>query len=421
MKEEVIRINEKTFVHLYQNNNFKSNVIATFLLTDLNREEVTKNALIPAVLRRGTEKLKTMKEISTYMNDMYGAVFDASVDKIGDKQSIQLYLSVIDNNYALEGENLLSKALYFIYDVLYHPKLENHAFDEKYVEGEKETLRELIKGKINNKGAYANARCLEEMLEDDPYALYKYGYEEDLEKITPENLYAHYQKLLKEGEIHFYISGNVDQEKILTFFYENFERKEENYPEIIRTKKANIDFEKVKEVTEHMDVVQGKLVLGYDVKVPLTAKSFYTMLVYNAILGSSSNSKLFQNVREKASLAYTIRSSYIKHKGILMISAGIESGKYEKALELTKIQVDDMKKGNFTDDDIIDAKVFLENLFTSCLDDQTTMIELGIGQFVAGVNDNIEEMIDNIKKVSKEEIIQIANEIKLEMVYYLTK
>lgn len=414
-----MRINEKTFIHITRAENFKSNVIAAFLLVDLNKKTVTKNALIPAVLRRGTQNLQTMKDISIKMNEMYGAVFDASTDKIGDKQSIQLYISPIDNAYALEGEDLLGESLQFIYDVIFHPKLENGVFDAEYVAGEKETLRELIKGKINNKASYANFRCLEEMLGDDPYALYKYGNEADLNEITPENLYEQYQHLLKTAEIHFYISGNVDSESVKAFFLDKFERQDGPFEESIRTKKAKIGFEEEKQIIENMDVVQGKLVLGYDVDLPIGTDSLYKVLVYNAILGSSSNSKLFQNVREKASLAYTIRSSYLKHKGILLLSAGIEADKYDKALELIKVQVDDMKNGNFTDEDIQDAKVFLENLFLSCLDDQTTLIELDIGQFVAGIEDSVEEMVKKIHMVSREDIIEVGNQVKLATTYYL--
>ena len=419
MKEEVMRVNKHTFIHITHAENFKSNVIAAFLLTDLNRETVTKNALIPAVLRRGTQNLKTMKEISIKMNDMYGAVFDASTDKIGDKQSIQLYLSMIDNAYALEGEDLLGEGLDFLYDIIYHPKLENGVFDAEYVSGEKETLRELIKGKINNKASYANFRCLEEMLGDDPYAVYKYGNEADLEEITSENLYEQYRYLLETAEIHFYISGNVDSEAVKAFFLDKFEKQEGVLEDTPRTKKAEIAFVEEKQVIENMDVVQGKLVLGYDVDLPIGAETLYPILVYNAILGSSSNSKLFQNVREKASLAYTIRSSYLKHKGILLISAGIEADKYDKAVALIKVQVEDMRKGNYTEEDIQDAKVFLENLFMSCLDDQTTLIELNIGQFVAGIEDSVEEMVRKISAVSREEIVNVANSIKPVISYYL--
>ena len=244
----------------------------------------------------------------------------------------------------------------------------------------------------------------------------------DLDKIDANNLYEQYKKLLETSEKHFYISGNVDIEKLKNFFEEKFEKADiSDSSNIVRTKKDDIKVQDVKNVFEHMDVTQGKLVLGYDVDVDLSAESFYKMLVYNAILGSSSNSKLFQNVREKASLAYTTRSTYIKHKGVLLVTAGIELDKHDKALELIEIQVDDMKKGNFTDEDLKDAKVFLENLFTSCLDDQTTMIELSIGQFIAGIPDDVEQMVEKIKNVSRDDVVEVANKLTLVTNYYLAK
>lgn len=424
MKEEIVRINEKTFIHIINVTKFKSNLIAAFLLTDLNRETVTKNALIPAVLRRGTEKLKTMKDISIKMEEMYGALFDASTDKIGDKQAVELYISSINNDYALENEDLLTESLNFMYDAIYNPKLVNGIFDEEYVSQEKETLRELIKSKINNKGTYAILRCTEEMFKDDPYALYKYGIEEDLDNINAENLYEQYKKLLDESEKHFYISGKINSEEIKNFFYDKFKKEEVSNDKIIRTKKSELKInseELPKKITEKMDVTQGKLVLGYDVDIDLTPENFYKMTVCNVILGGSSNSKLFQNVREKASLAYTTRSSYLKHKGVLMITAGIELDKYDKALELIEIQVNDMKQGNFSDEDLKDAKVFLENLFNTCEDDQMTMVELSIGQFVLGIDDTVEEMIENFKKVTREDVIEMANKLKLVVNYYLAQ
>ncbi len=423
MKEQVIKLNKRIFIHLMKTDKFKSNVIAAFLLTDLDKETVTKNALIPAVLRRGTAKLKTMKDISIKMDEMYGALFDASTDKIGDKQAIQLYASTINNKFALNGEDLLSETLEFMFDAIYNPYLENGIFCEEYVNGEKETLRDLIQSKINNKGSYAIFRCTEETFGDEPYALFKYGIEEDLAGITASNLYEQYQMLLNKSEKHFYICGDVEEEKIKEFF----EKKYENIPTTLemiheseyRTKKSELNISEVKEVRENMDVTQGKLVLAYDVDVDLSAENFYKMTLYNTILGASSNSKLFQNVREKASLAYTTRSTYLKHKGVLFVTAGIELDKYEKALELIKIQVDDMRSGNFTDEDIKDAKVFLKNLFNSIKDDQITLVELSIGNFILGLDATIDEMVTSFEKVTREDIVEVANKVRLVTNYYL--
>ena len=420
MKESIVRINEKVVIHFIKTDKFKSNVVAAFLLTELNRENITKNALIPAVLRRGTATLNTMKDISIKMDELYGALFDASVDKIGNNQAVQLYTSVINNKFALNDEDLMSEALNFMYEAIYNPYLENGVFSEEYVKGEKETLREIIKGKINNKPSYAMFRCTEEMYGEHPYALFKYGVEEDLESITAANLYEQYKYVLETSEKHFYICGDVNEDEVKAFFCSKFEEREVAGELLKPLAKPEIKYDGVKEVVEKMDVTQGKLVLGYDVDVDLSKESFYKMTLYNTILGASSNSKLFQNVREKASLAYTTRSTYLKHRGVLFVTAGIELDKYEKALELIKIQVDDMRKGNFSDEDIIDAKVFLKNLFNSIKDDQITIIELSIGQFVLGFDDSIDDLIAGFEKVTREDIIEMANKVNLVTNYWLT-
>ena len=420
MKESIVRINEKVVIHFIKTDKFKSNVVAAFLLTELNRENITKNALIPAVLRRGTATLNTMKDISIKMDELYGALFDASVDKIGNNQAVQLYTSVINNKFALNDEDLMSEALNFMYEAIYNPYLENGVFSEEYVKGEKETLREIIKGKINNKASYAMFRCTEEMYGEHPYALFKYGVEEDLESITAANLYEQYKYVLETSEKHFYICGDVNEDEVKSFFCSKFEEREVAGELLKPLAKPEIKYDAVKEVVEKMDVTQGKLVLGYDVDTDLSKESFYKMTLYNTILGASSNSKLFQNVREKASLAYTTRSTYLKHRGVLFVTAGIELDKYEKALELIKIQVDDMRKGNFSDEDIIDAKVFLKNLFNSIKDDQITIIELSIGQFVLGFDDSIDDLIAGFEKVTREDIIEMANKVNLVTNYWLT-
>lgn len=419
MKENITKINNNLVIHTINTNKFKTNLIAAFLVVDLNKENITKNALIPAVLRRGTANLTTMKEISNKIDNMYGAIFDASSDKIGDKQVIQFYISTIDDEYALNNEKLLLESIDFVNDLIFNPKLTNGAFDAEYVKGEKEQLRELIKGKINDKASFATYRCIEEMFKDEAYGVYKYGREEDLEKITPENLYEQYKKVLNEGELHIYVVGKYNEEEIINYLKEKINFTPDNIEKKIEYKEKNIENIEVKNIKDTQDVTQGKLVLGYDVLVNPSSEDYFMIMVYNAILGGSVNSKMFQNVREKESLAYTARSLYIKHKGILLITAGIEIEKHEKALELIKIQVEDMKKGNFTEDDIKYAKVFLENLFKTYTDDLSTIVDLSFGNYLLNMNYTVEEIIEKINDVSKKEIVEIANKVVLRVNYFL--
>ena len=419
MNEKITKLNNNLFIHIINTDKFKTNLIAAFILVDLEKDNITKNALIPAVLRRGTENLKTMKEISNRMDEMYGAIFDASSDKIGNKQALQFYISTIDDEYALNNEKLLLESIDFMNDLIFNPKLVNGKFDEDYVSGEKEQLRELIKGKINDKSSYAVYRCIEEMFKDEAYGIYKYGREEDLDEINSNNLYEQYKNIISEGEMHFYVVGNFDEEEILNVLREKIKFEGNNLEKKYEYKEKQEENIEVKNIKDVQDVIQGKLVLGFDALVNPSSDDYYKIMVYNSILGGYVNSKMFQNVREKESLAYTVRSMYIKHKAILLITAGIEINKYEKALELIKLQVEDMKNGNFSEEDIKNAKVFLTNLYKSYMDDSSTIVDLSMGQYLLNMNFDVYEMIEKINKVNKEDILEVASKMKLRVNYFL--
>lgn len=420
MDEKLVKLDKGIFLHIINTNKFKTNLLAAFLLTDLVKDEVTTNALIPSVLKRGTKNYKTIKEISNKMDDMYGAIFDASSDKIGDNQALQFYISTIDDEYALNHEKLLFESIDFMHELIFNPKTIDGKFDEEYVNGEKEMLRELIKSKINDKASYALYRCTEEMFKDEAYGVYKYGREEDLDKINAQNLYEVYQKLINTSEIHLYVVGKFDEKEIIEYMKQKFilnrnieERAKKSF------KPADFKVNDVRVVNDKQDVTQGKIVLGYEAFVNPSSEDYYKVMVYNAILGGSVPSKLFQIVREKMSLCYTIRSMFIKHKSVMFITAGVEMNKKEEALNGIKAQEEDMRKGNFSETDIEDAKVFLINLYKSYSDDATTLVDLSMGQYLLDMNFDINQIIENIGKVTKEDIVEVANKMSLKVEYFL--
>ena len=429
MNEKIIQVKENAFIHVMKTEKFKTNFIASFVLVDLNREEITKNALIPAVLKRGTTKMPTMKVISDAMDDLYGAIFDASSDKLGNKQALQFYISCIDDAYALNGEKVLSDSVNFINDLMFHPQLNNGVFHKEYVEQEKIQLLELIKSRINDKASYALCRAIEELYPVDPYGVYKYGREEDIFTINEINLYEQYQKVMREGEYHIYLVGRIQEEmvqKVSHLIETEIEELQKNqsintiYSHRVSVDKTDLNkITTVKHVKDTGEVIQGKIVLAYDAKIDPFSDDLYKVFVYNAILGSSATSKLFQNVREKKSMAYTIRSMYLKHKALMLITAGIEMDKYEKALTYIKAEVEDMRKGNFTEEDIQNAKVFLENVYKTYTDDEVNMVNMSMGHFLLGMTFDIDEMIEKVKAVNKQDIIDIANNMEPKLEYYL--
>ena len=409
-------------IHKIETNQFKTNLYAVFLATPLKRENVTKDALIAAVLRRGTKNIISQDKISKELEEMYGASFDCGIEKTGDNHIIKFYLEALNEEFLPEKDELTQKCINILLDIVTNPFVENNGFKQEYVDGEKENLKQIINGKIDNKARYSLDRCVEEIFKGEPYGLYKYGYVEDLEKITPQNLYEYYKELIKNCKIDIYYSGIFDNDNT----EKNIEKRlQENNIEP-RNAKYVINNEmtekkqksETKTVEESMDVTQGKLVLGLQID-DNNKNSRFAASVYNAILGGGANSKLFQNVREKNSLAYTASSSYIRTKNVILVHCGIDIDKYEKALETIKEQIEDMKKGNFTDKDIEDAKKLIISSVKSISAEQDTEITYDYGQELSNEHTTIKDYQQNIEQVKREQIVDIANKININTIYFL--
>lgn len=414
-------IQEGIKVHIINTENFKTNLISVFLTTELNSENVTKNSLVSAVLRRGSKTMKTQEEISKQMEDMYGASFDCGLDKTGDNQVLKFYIETLNDKFLPhEGENLLKKSLEKLFEIVFNPLIEKESFKDEYVEQEKNNVKQRIEGKIDNKARYALDRCIEEMYKNEPFGLYKFGYIEDLEKIDCKNLYEYYKKLISNCKIDIFISGTFDNKKIENEIFNN--------KDIIKLAKRNAKYNKLENqkretkeeniVIESMDVSQGKLVLGLNVNIE-DEDLKYDVMIYNSILGGTANSKMFQNVREKANLAYVASSSYLRYKNNIFINCGIEIKNYEKALELIRLQIQDMEKGNFSEVDIENAKKGIIANIKTIEDEQDTGISYYFGQEMTNKNITLQEYIDRINKVTKESIVNVAKNISIDTIYFL--
>lgn len=414
-------IKEGITLHIIPTKNFKTNLLAVFLTVPLERKNVTLDTLLTLVLRRGSKSMPTQEEISKKLEEMYGASFDCGIEKTGDNHVLKFYLESLNDEYLPQKQDLLKESINTLFSIIWDPLTENGTFKRDYVEAEKQNLKQIIEGKIDNKAVYALERCIEEMYQDKPYGLYKYGYIEDLEKINEKNLYDYYQTFMEHTKIDIFLSGNID---------ESAEKEIKNSEEIQKLKERKAKFvvnneetekkEKVevKEVEEKMDIAQGKLVMGLAIH-DNTPESRYPALVYNAILGGTANSKLFQNVREKASLAYTASSAYVRQKNNVFIRCGIEVENYKKAIDIINKQLEDMKSGNFSEEDMKNAKNFIEEMIEGITDEQDTEISYYLGQELSGHTMNFNQYKEAVDKVKKEDVVNLANQITTEMIYFL--
>lgn len=410
-------------IHYITNKKFKTNLIEIAIITPLSKINVTKNALIPMVLKRGTKNIKTQDKIYEKLEEMYGAIFNYDIEKVGNFHILKFNMQILNDNFILKSSNLLNEAIDLILEIIFNPLLEENTFKKEYVLLEKENLKDIINSKINNKDKYAFNRCIEEMHKNKPYGIYKYGYIEDLESINENNLYEYYINLIKNSKIDIYVSGDISKKEIknITNTNENILKlNQRNFSQILSNlKEINKEIEKVKIIKEKNDVNQGKLVIGLDITKNIENLEFISQ-VYNTILGSSPNSKLFKIVREKEKLAYTINSKYIKNINNIYIYCGIDIKEYNKTIEIIKEQLVQMEEGKFSNKELENAKKHIISIVKGIEDEQELELMQYIMQEIVNKKIKFDEYINKINNVTKNQIINIAQNIKINTIYFLT-
>lgn len=417
-------IKDGVTLHLIINENFKTDFSVVFISIPLEKENITKNALIPAVIKNGSRKYNNYQLINEELEMLYGASFDCGLDKTGDNLVLKFYIESINDNFLPEKNENLEQVLNLLLEIVFNPLVENESFKNQYVELEKKNLELLINSVKDDKDIYSYEKCINIMYKNSGYGLSKYGNIEDLKTINSKNLYSRYKEIISKGKIDIIVSGNYEKEKIQRQIEENqFIKNLNSREDILNINNFKTELkEKIdnpETVKEEMDVTQGKLVIGLDI-LPNNLEDFrFIAIMYNAIFGNGVNSKLFQIVREKESLAYTAKSEYVVQKNNIFIRCGIECEKYDKTVELIKVLLEQMKNGEFTEEDINKTKEYIISGIDSINEEQDTQILYLFGQELSKLPLKTEEYKEKIKAVTKEQITEFAQSIQLNTIYFL--
>ncbi|MBQ3054185.1 MAG: insulinase family protein [Clostridia bacterium] len=407
------KIKLKGGVDLYslKSDKFKRWSANIYLCRPLNEKEASYNAVLSAVLRRATMEYPTFRKLQLKLDNMYGTVYTSYVKKTADTHTLVLSVSSVCDKYLPEKTSV--QVLKFLKNALFNPYVINGSFDSATVELEKENRIKQIDALINNKGDYADKRLTEIMFEGQPFATDVLGSIDEIRKITAESLYEHYNNVINDSKIVLAVCGDVD----INIAKEEFEEisSNENIP---KSTVADIR-ENVKEVTEPMEVTQGKLSMGFKIErgFPLARAE---AIVFNAIFGGTATSKLFTNVRERLSLCYYANSRLFYGKRVITVRSGIEIDKYNLVKEEVLNQLSEIQKGNISNEELENAKAHLVNIYTSLDDQPRTKADLIASWLFEGESGDVEALIENIKKVSVEDIKKIAEYVKLDTVYFLT-
>ncbi|WP_374721825.1 EF-P 5-aminopentanol modification-associated protein YfmF [Peribacillus tepidiphilus] len=405
-------------LHVVNTNKYKTNTLVWKMKAPLEKETVTLRALLPHVLQSSTETYPSTTKLRTYLDDLYGASLFVDLAKKGEYHIMTFTMEIANEKFLTDSTPLLAKAFELLTEIIFKPNLENNAFTKDTVEKEKRTLKQRIQSIYDDKMKYSSVRLIEEMCKDEPFQLEANGVKEDVDAITPEALYSYYKKALSEDEIDFYVIGDVSEEEVKNLAGQFITLEERAPKPVHRHERKSI--ETPQEVIEKQDVKQGKLNIGYRTNVYYGDEEYYALQVFNGIFGGFSHSKLFINVREKASLAYYAASRLESHKGLLLVMSGIDYKNYDKAVSIIKAQMEAIQNGDFTEEELSQTKAVIKNQLLETIDVARGLVEVLYHNVMVGKDITLEEWFQKTDTVTKEDIVDVSKNIQLDTIYFLT-
>ena len=406
-------------VYKINNDKFKSIYISYNFTMEVKENSVfSNNAVLGALMAKSSRKYQTQKEIEKYLNSLYGANYDVNVEKYGDLYNLEFRIEYINKKFLPGNEDLLENILNFLKEMIYNPA----DWTDENIKREKGFILERINERKDEKLKYGVQRAEELLCKDEPFGVFLYGDQDNVQNVDKDVLKNAYSELLKSC-VTVIISGNLEGydniEETFNEVFKNIEFSSKEVTDLIYNTKRESD-NKTEEVKEYQDTTQSVLSLGLRIK-DCTIDDFYALNLYNAILGTTPSSKLFQNVREKESLAYTVRSRYYRFKDIIVIFAGINKENYQKAVDVIKEQIEAIKTGEISKEEFESAKDSLMADLLEWKDSKIAMAKMKFANIIAfkDADITVEDMRERMSKVTLEDIIRVANLVSVEKIFVL--
>lgn len=394
---------------------YKKNLISVAFSTQLSEDTATENVIVPVLLTKCNSKLPTYKAFNNKMSRLYASGIGGTAGRQYDLQTISFGAYYLDDIYALSGEKMTGIMTDILIDCLTSPVTENGVFSEKFVELEKKTVIDNIETAINDKRSYAIERAMKTICKGEPASVCSYGTVEKAKLITPDSAYKAYRRMLEIMPCEIICTGCSDFEGVAEKFAAAFEKAGRHDIENTTIALSPVKTQ-TEEVTERLTVNQSKLVLGFKSHSDDDA----ALVLLQKIFGGTTSSKLFRNVREKMSLCYYCSAARNDLKGIMLVNSGVENENIEKTKEAVIDQLEEIKNGNFTNEDINFAEMAIKNDFKSVADSAGNVSNWYFDCIRKNDIVTPEEKLGRYLGVSKERIIAAAKSMVLDSVYVLT-
>lgn len=397
---------------------FTSNQFSAHFILPLKEESASLYCLLTRVLKKATALHPSQEAVNKRLEELYAATVGAGVTKLGENESFFITANMLDNRFSFDGTDIEREVLTFAKEILFAPLLENGVFSEKIVVREKKSQIDRIRAGINNKNAYAVGRCREVMCADERYRFSLLGTEENAAKITPAELYDAYLEVLSSAKVEVIYIGKSSPDEVCALALDFLDGVSPRNAMPLKTD-VLLSADRVRRVTETVYASQGNLVMGFRTGCEENEEDAFVFMLFDAIYGSSPVSKLFMNVREKLSLCYHCSSRYDRHKGVMMVTAGIENKNKDLAEKEIMAQLEEIQKGNVTENEFLYAKEALYDAFRTVTDSQGSMENWRLHQSVRASFVNPEEAADKLRRLTLDDVVRVANKITLDTVYFL--
>ncbi len=413
------RIGEEVYFSSVTDPKFKHNRISVNYILPLEKETVSANALIPFLLRKGSRECPDFTLLNQKLYSLYGATLSADVSKYGGYQGLDVSISGLDDKFTLDGEAMVAQCAGLLAGLATDPNLVDGAFPEKDVELEKQYLIDSIEAEINDKRAYAINKCRTIMCEGEPAALRKYGYVEDVKKITPQSAAETFLRVRRTARVEILFVGCGDctpAEEIMEATFAKLDRAPIALPEQVRVPAAA----QVKQEVERMDLSQSKLAMGFRTGAAQNMDELSAMRLMVAMFGGTPFSRLFVNVREKLSLCYYCAARFDRITGIMLVDSGVEAQNREKAQAEILNQLEVMKRGGFTDEELENTLLTMKNSLYTVSDSLSGLEDWYMAQLMQSTARSLQEEAELMAKVTREDVMAAAQKVTLDTVYFLT-
>ena len=403
-------------LHLINTDKFKTITMKVVFSSPIKKEEITMRNVLSDILLQSSKKYESRRELTIKAEDLYAADIYNNTQRLGNYILTSMNLQVLNDKYTEEGN--FEKAVKFLSEIIFNPDIENNSFKEDKLDLVLSNVKVALESLKEDATNYSLLRLMEAYDKDSPASFRMVGYQEDINKINPENLYAYYQKMIDYDYVDIYVVGDINNNKVQEIIKKYFKFR------IVKKQRTKYELKQktlrnrrliAKETIENN---QSKLAIACNITKASKYEINYPLVLANIIYGGGPDSKLFKDVREKNSLCYSIYSYPVKLDNLLVISAGIDKDNYQKTLDLTTKILKDMKQGKFNDKDISIAKEYYNTACEEVEENEYKIINEYLSQEILGT-EPLEERVKIMNKVTKKDIIKVIKKVNMDTVFLL--